>query len=145
MMKTLQQNLTNLDADEYEVLRSLCHLSKNLYNKTLYEVRQHYFNNGEYLNYYDAYDQLKQNWNYQLLPSQIAQQTMKQVDRGFKSFFTLVEKKQKTSTTLKLVHPRTSTKTGFIRWNFRHNHSKSRTIISELVFHTRIETSSIAT
>jgi hypothetical protein len=28
MVKTLQQNLTNLDADEYEVLRSLCHLSK---------------------------------------------------------------------------------------------------------------------
>lgn len=95
MVKMLQQNLTNLDADEYEVLRSLCHLSKTLYNKTLYEVRQHYFNNGEYLNYYDAYDQLKQNWNYQLLPSQIAQQTMKQVDRGFKSFFTLIEKTRK--------------------------------------------------
>lgn len=35
MVQTLQQNLTNLDADEYEVMRSLCHLSKNLYNKTL--------------------------------------------------------------------------------------------------------------
>ena len=94
MVQTLQQNLTNLNADEYEVLRSLCHLSKNLYNKTLYEVRQHYFNNGEYLNYYDAYDQLKTNWNYEVLPSQVAQQTMKQVDRGFKSFFNLAEKKR---------------------------------------------------
>ena len=92
MVQTLQQNLRGLSADEYEVLRSLSHLSKNLYNKTLYEVRQHYFDNGEYLNYYDAYDQLKTNRNYEVLPSQVAQQTMKQVDRGFKSFFNLVEK-----------------------------------------------------
>jgi IS605 OrfB family transposase len=94
MVQTLQQNLRGLSVDEYEVLRSLSHLSKNLYNKTLYEVRQHYFDNGEYLNYYDAYDQLKSNWNYEVLPSQVAQQTMKQVDRGFKSFFKLVNKKR---------------------------------------------------
>jgi transposase len=99
MVQTLQQNLDGLESNEYEVLRSLSHLSKNLYNKTLYEVRQHYFNNGEYLNYYDAYDQLKTNWNYEVLPSQVAQQTMKQVDRGFKFFFNLVEKNNKTSTT----------------------------------------------
>ncbi|ERG99363.1 MAG: hypothetical protein J07HQX50_00508 [Haloquadratum sp. J07HQX50] len=49
MVRTLQQDLKNLDAEEYEALRSMCHLSKNLSNKTLYEVRQHYFNNGAYL------------------------------------------------------------------------------------------------
>ena len=118
MVQTLQQNLKNLESKEYEVLRSMCHLSKNLYNKTLYEVRQHYFNNGEYLNYYDAYDQLKQNWNYEVLPSQVAQQTMKQVDRGFKSFFNLVEKKQENKYDADINPPSYLNKNGFYTLEF---------------------------
>jgi IS605 OrfB family transposase len=113
MVQTLQQNLRGLSADEYEVLRSLSHLSKNLYNKTLYEVRQHYFDNGEYLTYYDAYDQLKTNWNYEVLPSQVAQQTMKQVDRGFKSFFNLVEKKRENKYDADVSPPSYLPKDGF--------------------------------
>ena len=113
MVQTLQQNLRGLSADEYEVLRGLSHLSKNLYNKTLYEVRQHYFDNGEYLNYYDAYDQLKTNWNYEVLPSQVAQQTMKQVDRGFKSFFNLVEKKRENKYDAEVSPPSYLPKDGF--------------------------------
>ncbi|WGI16728.1 transposase [Methanonatronarchaeum sp. AMET-Sl] len=118
MVQTLQQNLANLDAKEYEVLRSMSHLSKNLYNKTLYEVRQHYFNNGEYLNYYDAYDQLKDNWNYKVLPSQVAQQTMKQVDRGFKSFFNLVEKKRQNKYDANIRPPSYLDKDGFYTLEF---------------------------
>lgn len=118
MVQTLQQNLNGLDADEYEVLRSFCHLSKNLYNKTLYEVRQHYFDNGEYLNYYDAYDQLKQNWNYEVLPSQVAQQAMKQVDRGFKSFFNLVEKKRENKYDADISPPSYLDKDGFYTLEF---------------------------
>jgi len=113
MVQTLQQSLRGLSTDEYEVLRSLSHLSKNLYNKTLYEVRQHYFDNGEYLNYYDAYDQLKSNWNYEALPSQVAQQTMKQVDRGFKSFFNLVEKKRENKYDADVSPPSYLPKDGF--------------------------------
>ena len=33
----------------YKELDKLCFLSKNLYNSTLYTVRQHYFNTSEYL------------------------------------------------------------------------------------------------
>jgi len=93
MKKALRQNLKGLDKKEYEILRRMCRLSKNLYNKNLYEVRQHFFKNGEYLNYYNTYNRIKSNENYELLHSQVAQQTMKQVDQGFKSFFKLVEKK----------------------------------------------------
>ena len=118
MVQTLQQNLKNLNAEEYEVLRSMSHLSKNLYNKTLYEVRQHYFDNGEYLNYYDAYDQLKDNWNYEVLPSQVAQQTMKQVDRGFKSFFNLVEKKRENKYDADISPPSYLDKDGFYTLEF---------------------------
>ena len=118
MVQTLQQNLKGLNSDEYEVLRSMSHLSKNLYNKTLYEVRQHYFDNGEYLNYYDAYDQLKQNWNYEVLPSQVAQQTMKQVDKGFNSFFKLVEKKRENKYDADISPPSYLDKNGFYTLEF---------------------------
>jgi IS605 OrfB family transposase len=94
MKKSLRQNLRNLDRQEYEILRRMSRISKNLYNRHLYEVRQHFFDNGEYLNYYKTYNRIKDNENYEELPSQIAQQTMKQVDKGFKSFFKLVEKKR---------------------------------------------------
>lgn len=95
MKKALRQNLKGLDKTEYEILRSLCHLSKNLYNETLYEVRQYFFDNGEYLNYYNAWKRLKDDsWNYQRLPSQVAQQTMKNVDKAFQSFFKLIKNKR---------------------------------------------------
>lgn len=94
MKKSLRQNLRSLNKQEYEILRRMSRLSKNLYNRHLYEVRQYFFNNGEYLNYYNTYNRIKDNENYEELPSQVAQQTMKQVDHGFKSFFKLVEKKQ---------------------------------------------------
>lgn len=93
MKRTLRQNLRGLNKNDYEILCSLCHLSKNMYNETLYEVRQYFFNNGEYLNYYNAWNKLKNDsWNYKRLPSQVAQQTMKNVDKAFQSFFKLVEK-----------------------------------------------------
>lgn len=95
MKKSLRQNLRGLTKTEYEILRSLAHLSKNLYNETLYEVRQHYFDNGEYLNYYNAWKRLKSvSENYPLLPSHVAQQTMKNVDKAFQSFFKLIKKKR---------------------------------------------------
>jgi len=95
MKKSLRQNLKGLTKTEYEILRSLAHLSKNLYNETLYEVRQYFFDNGEYLNYYNAWKRLKPlSENYPLLPSHVAQQTMKNVDKAFQSFFKLIEKKR---------------------------------------------------
>jgi IS605 OrfB family transposase len=94
MKKTLRQNLKGLGKQEFEILERMTHRSKDLYNEMLYEVRQYFFNNGEYLNYYNAYKRLKpKSENYEVLPSQMAQQTMRNVDHAFKSFFKLVEKK----------------------------------------------------
>jgi len=90
-----QKNHIRCDKKTYRILRILTRLSKNLYNYTLYTVRQYYFNNGEYLPYEKAYHLVKQNENYQLLPSQVAQQTMKVVDRSMKSFFRLIKERRR--------------------------------------------------
>ncbi|MEE9379128.1 MAG: transposase [Candidatus Lokiarchaeia archaeon] len=68
-------------------LSYLCHLSKNLYNLANYYVRQEYFYLGNWLRYYDLWYMLKEKELYKKLPSQTAQQTLKLVDKNWKSFF----------------------------------------------------------
>ncbi|WP_426549252.1 RNA-guided endonuclease InsQ/TnpB family protein [Dapis sp. BLCC M126] len=77
---------------EFKALRQLCRLSKNMYNVGLYSVRQFYFTEGGYLRYESNYHYCKENENYQLLQTDIAQQTLKVVDRSFKSFYNLIQK-----------------------------------------------------
>ncbi|MDY7003605.1 MAG: hypothetical protein SWX82_06475 [Cyanobacteriota bacterium] len=57
-------------------------------------MRQFYFAEGRYLRYESNYHYCKDNENYQLLQTDIAQQTLKVVDRSFKSFFNLIQKAQ---------------------------------------------------
>ena len=63
-----------------------------MYNVGLYSVRQFYFSEGGCLRYESNYHYCKENENYQLLQTDIAQQTLKVVDRSFKSFFNLIQK-----------------------------------------------------
>ncbi|MCT4507308.1 MAG: transposase [Tepidibacter sp.] len=92
-----KQQLKNLSADEYKVIKELCFLSKNIYNVALYNVRQYFFTEKKYLSYESNYKLCKDNENYALLNSNSAQQTMKVVDRNFKSFFALIELAKKGS------------------------------------------------
>ncbi|MHA2280374.1 MAG: RNA-guided endonuclease InsQ/TnpB family protein [Promethearchaeota archaeon] len=68
-------------------LSYLCHLSKNLYNLANYYVRQEYFYLGNWLRFCDLWYMLKEKEAYKKLPSQTAQQTLKLVDKNWKSFF----------------------------------------------------------
>ncbi len=92
MYGTQKQQLKHLTKEEYLLLKELCHLSKNMYNVALYNVRQHFFNDKTYLNYNANYHISKLNENYQLLNANSAQQIIKLVDRSFKSFFALLNK-----------------------------------------------------
>jgi putative transposase len=93
-MLRVKKNLLRATAKQYKFLRHLSRASKNLYNATLYLVRQHYFNCGEYLDHVQAYFQIREEEVYKSLPSDPAQQTMKMVDRAFKSFFGLLRAKR---------------------------------------------------
>ncbi len=89
---TQKQQLENLTKQEYLALRMMSHLAKNMYNIGLYNVRQYYFENREYLSYESNYPLCKTNENYEALNSNIAQQILKEVDGSFKSFFSLIRK-----------------------------------------------------
>jgi len=77
------------------ILKELTHNSKDLYNKALYTIRQHFFLTKEYLPYTEVYKLLKSSEEYKRLPSNASQQTLKQVDNAFKSFFKLLKAKNK--------------------------------------------------
>lgn len=91
MYLTVKQELKHLTKEEYLSLRKLSHIAKNLTNEAIYNVRQYYFKEGEYLNYEKNYVLLKSSFNYRLLNSNMAQQILKEADRSFKSFFGLLK------------------------------------------------------
>ena len=94
MYLTQSNQIRGLTKQEYLALATLCRLSKNLYNVGLYSVRQFFFAERQYLNYEANYHAVKGNENYKLLNTDIAQQTLKVVDRSFKSFFKVIQKAQ---------------------------------------------------
>jgi len=81
---------------EYAELDTLCFLSKNLYNATLYAMRQHFFSTGEYLGYnrVNADFTHDDQPDYRALPAKVSKLTQKLVDRSFKSFFALLGAKR---------------------------------------------------
>jgi putative transposase len=91
MYSTQKNQLRALSKTEFLALRDLCRLSKNLYNVGLYTVRQYFFEERKHLRYESAYHLCKDNENYQLLNTDIAQQTLKVVDRTFQSFYGLIK------------------------------------------------------
>jgi IS605 OrfB family transposase len=90
MFLTQKNQVRELNKSEFLALRELCRLSKNLYNVGLYTVRQYFFQERKHLRYESNYHHCKANENYQLLNTDIAQQTLKVVDRTFKSFYGLI-------------------------------------------------------
>lgn len=80
----------------YRDLDRLCFLSKNLYNRALYEVRQHYFNTKTFLTGFSLKKQLAScnDYDYRQLPSKVSQQVVLCLEQNFKSFFALVKKKK---------------------------------------------------
>lgn len=91
MYLTVKQQVKHLSKEEYNILRELCHTAKNLTNEAIYNVRQYYFTEGEYLRYEKNYTLLKDSPNYKMLNSNMAQQILKEVDGAFKSFFGLLK------------------------------------------------------
>ena len=90
-MKSWKQNLKHLNSKQYMLIREMCRLSKNVYNESLYNIRQHYFAEGSYLRYEANYPLMKISENYRRLGASVAQQSMRFADYSFKSFFGLLK------------------------------------------------------
>ena len=91
MYLTVKQQVKHLSKTDYQSIKQLCHIAKNLTNEAIYNVRQYYFTEGEFLKYEKNYTLLKNSLNYKALNSNMAQQILKEVDGSFKSFFELLK------------------------------------------------------
>lgn len=117
MYLTVKQQVKHLSKEDYKNIKHLCHIAKNLTNQAIYNVRQYYFNEGEYLNYEKNYALLKTSDNYKMLNSNMAQQILKEVDGSFKSFFGLLKLARKVSMLLKIAFCQTIfLKMDILRW-----------------------------
>ena len=100
---------------QYEYCKNITHLSKNLYNAALYVNRQHFFKTHSYYSDISIINEFTQNDNvdYRALPSKVAKQTIRQVNKDFTSFFKLLELKRKGEYDKKVNIPGYKDKAGY--------------------------------
>lgn len=157
MYLTVKQQLKHLSKEEYLSLRELSHTAKNLYNQAVYNIRQYYFQENKYLNYQKNNSLLKNSDNYKTLNSNMSQQILKEVDGSFKSFFSLLKKKNKGMYNAKVKLPKylpknsfTTLVIGFVRLNedtlvipysnsFKKNHKKISIKIPPILLDKKIK------
>ena len=157
MYLTVKQQLKHLSKEEYLSLRELSHTAKNLYNQAVYNIRQYYFQENKYLNYQKNNSLLKSSENYKTLNSNMSQQILKEIDGSFKSFFSLLKKKNKGMYNAKVKLPSylpknsfTTLVIGFVRLNedtfvipysnsFKKNHKKISIKIPPILLNKKIK------
>ena len=94
-MYATQVQKLKLNHKEFEILNILTQTTNNMANVALYNIRQYFFQTGKYLSYNSNYHLCKDNENYKILNSNVAQQTIKTVHTDFESFFSLTKLKRK--------------------------------------------------
>lgn len=115
LYKTQSNQIRHLSKDQYNLLRKMCWHSARLYNYGLHNIRQTFFETKTYLPYPQNYHHCKTNENYQILPSVIGQQTLKVVDRSFKSFFGLLKAKRQGKYQSRVSIPKYLPKDGYFQ------------------------------
>ena len=83
--------------ERFDLIKHLCHLSKNLYNASLYDVRQYYFETKSYRTWQSQkpiFTKTK-NPDYYALQSNVAGEVLMQVGRQFIGFFNNKSSKKK--------------------------------------------------
>ena len=93
-MKLVEQHIIKSNNILYKFLDNLCFLSKNLYNQALYRIRQQFFEDKSFKNYYELNRELhdENQIDYRALPANSSQETLKLVNQNYSSFFKSLQK-----------------------------------------------------
>ena len=93
-MKLVEQHIIKSNNVLYKDLDNLCFLSKNLYNQALYRIRQQFFEDKSFKNYYEVNKELhdENQVDYRALPANSSQETLKLVNQNYSSFFKSLQK-----------------------------------------------------
>ena len=96
-MELTEKEIIYSTDERFDLIKNLCHLSKNLYNASLYDVRQYYFETKSYRTWQSQAPIFTKNKNpdYYALQSHLSQQVLMQVGRQFIGFFNNKSNKKK--------------------------------------------------
>ncbi len=88
-MVLTQQHIIKPNNKYYDECLNLTHLSKNLYNQTLYRIRQNFIKNNKYEHHFNLINNYvkEHQIDYYTLPTKVSKMTVRKVDKNFKSFF----------------------------------------------------------
>ena len=86
-MQLVEQTIIRKSDPRYDMIDRAAFASKNLYNATLYEMRQAFIFQHTWLRYETVYHRMKTHEAYRALPTKVAQQVMKLLDKNWKSYF----------------------------------------------------------
>ena len=96
-MQLTEQHIIAKNDPRFSVLDTACFLSKNLYNATLFVLRQHFFATGKSHSYETLAEMLKSNPDYCALPRKVSQQVVMQVCGDWSNFWASLREWQKNS------------------------------------------------
>jgi len=93
-MQRVERHIVRYDKD----LDHLCFLSKNLYNSSLYQIKQYYQETGKMLHKYELINNLSKSnqADYRALPAQSSQQVILSLYSNITSFFKALKQYKKT-------------------------------------------------
>ena len=86
-MQLTEQHVIDRSDPRYQAIDAASFASKNLYNATLYTLRQIFVGEGEYLNYNTMDKIMQKHEAYRGLPTKVAQMVVKQVHEAWISYF----------------------------------------------------------
>src|SRR5947208_1020995 len=86
-MQLVEQHCISRNDPRYAIIDEAAFKSKNLYNAALYEIRQSFIHEGNYLNYNEVQRGMQSHDAYKPLPAKVSQQILMVPDHNWKSFF----------------------------------------------------------
>lgn len=95
IVKRVEQIQINKNHELWPYCDKICFAAKNLYNYANYITRQEFINNKKWIRYSKLNKMLKKHETYKNLPAQTAQQTLRLLDRNWKSFFRAIKEWEK--------------------------------------------------
>lgn len=96
-MKALKINLKRLNSDQFEELKRQSRLSLLLYNEAINICDCYFKETGKYIGINELYNQIKKSENYTGMLAKAAQQLLRNLDKNYRSFFSLLRRKREGS------------------------------------------------
>ena len=90
-VQRVEQHNIKFNSDFGKFIDRYCFKSKNLYNYANYIIRQEFINNGNWIQYNELFQMVKDSDAYKDIGSNTGQGTLRMLDRNWKSFFKAIK------------------------------------------------------